>query len=154
MDQNLSIPAPAFGFGLAGLLPFFAGAIACWASPSFLTLPFELSGAFILCAYGAVILSFLGGIRWGVAMQHSSMIQDWQVVGWAMVPSLLGWLALLSSPRYGLVLLVLGFVLQFVIDYRSTRANVTPRWFARLRAILSFGAIVSVAAGWLGVLQS
>jgi len=152
MNKFLSIPAPARSFGLAGLLPFILSALVCWVSPTVFSFPFANSGAFVLCAYGAVILSFLGGIRWGVAMQHASMIQDWRVVGWAMVPSLLGWAALLVPPAIGLVLLVIGFVIQFIIDYRSTEAGITPPWFLSLRALLTGGAILSIAVGWLGLL--
>lgn len=149
MNKLLAIPPPARSFGLAGLLPFFVGALACWSS---FPLPIGLSGAFILCTYGAVILSFLGGIRWGVAMQHLSMIRNWQVVGLAMVPSLLGWASLLVPPAIGFPVLVFGFVLQFVIDYRSTQVGITPSWFLLLRTILTVGATLSIGVGWLGVL--
>ena len=54
------IPAPALLLGLAGLIPFFAAAAAQW-----LVLPVIDSGAGLrlAVAYGAIILSFLGGIR-------------------------------------------------------------------------------------------
>ena len=146
------IPSPALGFGLAGLLPFFAGALACWISPEVISQPFKLDGATVLCTYGAIILSFLGGIRWGVAMHHQDMIQSWKVVGWAMVPSLLGWFALFVPTKLGLPLLLIGFVLQFIIDYRSTKAGVTAPWFLRLRTMLTVGATLSIGVGWLGVL--
>ncbi|MBX2839434.1 MAG: DUF3429 domain-containing protein [Gammaproteobacteria bacterium] len=146
-----SIPTPARVFGLAGLIPFFAGAFLCWITPTdstFSTLP---TGPVVLLTYGAVILSFLGGIRWGVAMQHDAMINSWPVVAWAMVPSLLGWFALLIGAALGLVMLAFGFAMQFFVDYRSTHQGVTPAWFLSLRVVLTAGAIASLIVGWLAI---
>jgi len=154
MSSFNDIPAPAKTFGLAGLIPFFVGAVACWINFESAVLNVELTGAHILCAYSAVILSFLGGIRWGVAMQHSSMIRDWLVVGWAMVPSLLAWTALLVNPRVGLLLLVVGFILHLVVDYRSSKQQLTEPWFLTLRIILTAGATLSILIGWVGFVQT
>lgn len=63
-----SIPGVVKGLGFGGLIPFWAlsPAIASW-------LPFELFGGThetgtLQLAYGASILSFLGGVHWGLAM--------------------------------------------------------------------------------------
>lgn len=145
------IPTPARFFGLAGLLPFFFGALLCWVGNPKSVAAFGLNGPFLLSTYGAVILSFLGGIRWGVAMQTNTMMHEWPVVAWAMVPSLVGWFALLMPALIGLPLLGLGFVLQLRIDAQSTRNGLTPAWFLTLRLILTSGALLSLAAGWFGV---
>ncbi len=151
MNDFQDIPRPARVFGLAGLLPFIAGALFCWVQTTIPVFTGEFTGSFILLSYGAVILSFLGGIRWGVAMQHGKLIDDWVVVALAMVPSLLAWLAILLSPTVGLLILVLGLALQFAVDYRSANAQITPHWFLTLRTILTIGAITSIVVGWLGV---
>ena len=59
------IPASALLLGLAGLIPFFAGAAA-----QFHALPLldAEAGLKLVVIYGAIILSFLGGIRWGTAI--------------------------------------------------------------------------------------
>ena len=53
-------PVPALTLGLAGLLPFVS-------VPIYLALTgvFSPSLEFAQAAYGASILSFLGGVRWG-----------------------------------------------------------------------------------------
>lgn len=149
-----AIPAPARFFGLAGLLPFVFGALLCWVSMPESVAAFGMNGPFLLSAYGAVILSFLGGIRWGVAMQTNTMMNEWAVVAWAMVPSLVGWFALLMPALIGLPLLGLGFVLQVSIDAQSTRRGLTPAWFLTLRIILTSGALLSLATGWFGISYS
>lgn len=62
-SDDRKIPGPALDLSFAGLLPFFAlapGAVVLvgdWAV-------FAQKG---LVAYGALILSFMGGCRWGFA---------------------------------------------------------------------------------------
>lgn len=141
MNHIKSIPLPARAFGVAGLLPFIAGSVLCWTSV----------GPSALIAYGAVILSFLGGIRWGVAMQSPDMMQRWDVVGLAMVPSLLAWPALLVPAATGLILLGTGLVFQFALDYQWHKVAITPPWFITLRVILTVGAVGSVVIGLFGL---
>jgi len=154
MNHYLGIPAPAGTFGLAGLLPFVAGAAFSWFDSTTATPTIGVSGPTLLLTYGAVILSFLGGIRWGVAMQHGQLINNWTVVAWAMVPSLLAWTAILVSPKIGLPVLATGLILQFVVDFRSTKTQITPPWFLKLRVILTVGAVTAILFGWLSVIYS
>jgi hypothetical protein len=50
----------AWALGLAGLIPFVALALLVALNPRI-----KEEAASALLAYGAIILSFLGGIRWG-----------------------------------------------------------------------------------------
>lgn len=99
-----------------------------------------------LVAYGAVILSFLGGIRWGVAMSTLTSEQLLLPLSVSVLPSLAGWSALLLPPRAGLLLLAVGFVSVLIADLRLQSA---PAWFISLRVPLSAGAIASLVAGLL-----
>ena len=58
------VPPAAKWLGAAGLLPFLAGAVASLPVAGALR-PF---GEPLLLAYGAIILSFMGGVHWGAAM--------------------------------------------------------------------------------------
>jgi len=49
--------------GYAGLFPFFAAAAAALLGPP----PWRGAALSALAAYGAVILSFLGAVHWGLA---------------------------------------------------------------------------------------
>ena len=62
------MPMAAALFGFAGALPFAYFAASLWLPPPFPSVPFAFGGGLI---YGAVILSFLGGIRWGTGMSRA-----------------------------------------------------------------------------------
>lgn len=129
-------PKPALVLGLAGLLPFWGLAI------SMLMIDPEMKVGVVRAeiGFGAVILSFLGGIHWGLAVMNKQSA-DWSRLGWGVTPSLLGWGALFLPPVWGLTLLLCGFVAAAVIDYRTFTDDKATQWFASLRTVLSIGAI-------------
>ena len=92
------MPMAAALLGFAGALPFVFFAGALWLPPPFPSVPFAFSGGLV---YGAVILSFLGGIRWGTALgmgegEHRSM-----TFAVSVLPALAGWVALALPPLLG-----------------------------------------------------
>lgn len=140
-----SIPPAPLALGLAGLIPFWALALAIASHADFGLAPGLLDLA--LATYAAIILSFLGGIRWGLAVAAGrSEARDYAI---AVVPSLVGW-ALLAAPEpwrlagLGFVLLALG-----PLDLGLVRSGLAPAWFGRLRLILSTGAGVALLLGAL-----
>ena len=134
------VPAPATWLGLAGVLPFAAGALAAWRPD-----PLGAFAATALLAYGAVILSFLGGIHWGLALDRER--PRFAQLGLGMLPSLLGWAALLVGDRAGIALLMAGFVGVLVQDLRLARNAMAPPWFASLRALLTTAVLLCLAVG-------
>lgn len=137
-----AIPVAPLTLGLAGLIPFWALALALSLHGAVGLAPATLDA--MLATYGAVIVSFLGGIRWGLAVPARDRGVDYAI---AVVPSLVAW-ALLAAPEpwrlagLGLTSLVLG-----AIDLGLVRSGLAPVWFGRLRLILSAGAGVAL---WLG----
>ena len=127
-------------YGLLGLIPFLAPPLVGLAAPQFA----DVAGA-LLAIYAALILSFLGGARWGLAVTASR--PDPLTISLAMLPTLAG-LALLAAPRghLGLQLggLVIALGLQWLWDIRSKGL---PAWYPRLRTLLTVGAILGLAAG-------
>lgn len=97
-------------------------------------------------AYGAIILSFLGGIRWGTALSTPETSGQGLEFGLSVVSSLAGWASLLLSPLLGLSLLIAGFLLQSLWDVLSVERGRLPQWFGRLRMVLTVGAVLSLAA--------
>jgi hypothetical protein len=134
-----TVPLPARVLGLAGLLPFWGGALATLVLEDE-----EQRVAFTaVIAYGAVILTFLGAVHWGLALQVPQAL-SWERLGWSVTPSLLGWVALLIEPEPALILLVLGLGTAFVIDMRAGQAGLMPDWYVSLRIVLSIGAIAAL----------
>ncbi|ADM08640.1 hypothetical protein PB2503_02817 [Parvularcula bermudensis HTCC2503] len=74
--------------GALGVISFAVGALAAWV-PLF----GEASGALLswILVYGAVILSFMAGTIWGVAIKESRAGR----LVWAVIPALVGWAATL-----------------------------------------------------------
>lgn len=138
-----TIPRAPLLLGTAGLLPFWGLAMGIGLAP--LGGASAPSFATALATYGAVIVSFLGGIRWGLATRADQPAVAAQYV-LAVVPSLLAWAALALPPVWslaglGLVALVLG-----PLDTRLV-GTLAPAWYGRLRLILSCGAGAALLLG-------
>ena len=144
-----ALPLIAILLGLAGLIPFLGGSYAALAYADDLGRIALLS----LAAYGATILAFLGGVHWGVALQagpgQSVRVQRLRF-GLSVVPSLIGWAALLvvfvGLPKTGLVVLTAGFVLTTVIEARGARAGLVQPGYMGLRWVLSIVVVVCLVA--------
>lgn len=154
-----TIPAPALVLGLGGLIPFICAAIfVWWPWPIDQWLPAMLAhernatqtATLALGAYGAVILSFLGGVRWGNLLFDQASLNSWLPLTLSVLPSLIAWPALLLAPVPMLALLAAGFTLQYVLDIAAVKRGELPTWFGRLRLILTTGAILSLLVGLLG----
>ena len=101
-----------------------------------------------LLSYGAVILSFLGGIHWGVEITRSAASPEDGInatrLAISVVPSLAGWTALGLEARYGLALLAVAFVAHLLLDIRSTRQGLMPAWYSKLRTPLTTIVVVAL----------
>ena len=133
-----SLPPLAIVLGIAGLIPFAVlgyGAIA----------GYDDRAAQALAAYGAVILAFLGGVHWGFALPEPSGRGERARLSLGVVPSLIGWVALLLgiaiSAEAGLALLLVGFAGLTVVESRATKAGLMPRGYMALRYGLSAGVM-------------
>jgi len=131
LPPSRPVPTPsalALGLGCGGLLPFVAGAALMWLAQG----DAQTYAARALVAYAALILSFLGGIHWGLAMRQSPVPA--QPLLWGVVPSLAAWPAVLMPAQAGLVLLGLLLVLSCAVDHRAyPRLGVAPWLGLRLR---------------------
>lgn len=94
-------------------------------------------------SYAAVILTFIGAIHWGRAMQ----VNDMTLLNLSIWPSLIAWFSLLVSPVYGLPLLIACYLTVFAFDYREY-AYAELDWFRRLRTQLTFVVCTLLAISW------
>jgi len=143
MDSPL--PRPALWLGIAGLLPFLAAAVLCWTAPE------EWRGIalYALAAYGAVILSFLGAVHWGLALRAPAA-EAWAAaprLGLGVVPSLVAWAGLLMPAGPGMLLIALGLLATAGVESVAARRGLLPPDYLRLRWGLSLGAAACVLAG-------
>lgn len=119
---------------LMGLVPFIAGLIAT-VFPH--TLPIEqVIFERALIGYGALILAFLGGVRWGIRLQGGAGSDLTFVMG--ILGSGLGLFTLLMPYTFGLIALTFGFGAQGAWDVRSGMSGGVPPAYARLRNMMTW----------------
>ena len=139
------VPRAAAFLGAAGVLPFVAAtAVAIWGGS------WAGFAHLALLAYGAVILSFLGGIHWGLALRQ--LEPDPRLLVQGVLPSLVGWAAILLGGMAGLLLLALAFAAVLALDHHLARDGTAPPWYLRLRlpltaAVVACLVLAAVAAG-------
>lgn len=140
MKAMKSSPKPAIYLGMAGLIPFVSLPLIMGVTEVYYT---EL--AFAQLAYGASVLSFLGGARWGFAIPEGSPAKpDWMNLGNSIVPSLVAWGALLFRDNLteATILLIMGF--GIALHYDLALLPTYPSWFKALRTVLTLVAIFSL----------
>ena len=140
------IPGAPLALTLAGMAPFAAGAGVMWAAQADPVL--QAQSGLALLAYGAVILSFVGGLRWGAEVAGREAPRA-AVLGLSVLGSLAAWALVL----YG-VLGALGWQVfaaaagaHLLHGVWDTGAQGLPAWMRRLRAIGTFGAAAALLAG-------
>ncbi len=97
-------------------------------------------------AYGGLILSFLGGIRWGAVLGPADARRQARDFTLSIVPSLVALAALFLVPTVALALLVASFLLMALWDVLAVEAGFLPQWYGRLRMVLTTGAVLSLLA--------
>ena len=139
------VPMGAVILGVAGLIPFLGFAALSVAGNDGGLGTQGLSPRTILSAYGAVIASVLGGIRWGAAAARNAGSGDYLL---AIVPSLVAWAALAAPAPWDLRILGVLVLAWGLVDQDMPRRGIVPRWLGRLRLVLSgvAGAALLVAA--------
>lgn len=105
-------------------------------------------------AYAALILSFVGGMWWGLAAQPHAEVPRWTWMA-AVAPSLvalacvLPWAVGAAPAEPGLVVLGIALLGTLAIDARLARLGLCPRWWLALRLPLSTGlGLITIAIGY------
>ncbi|OAN85579.1 hypothetical protein A8B77_10100 [Erythrobacter sp. EhN03] len=145
-----SVPALPRWLGVAGLLPQFTCVAVLYAGPA----EWREAALAIAFAYAALILSFLGGMWWGIAAAAPAA-QRRKALGWlwiaAVLPSLvalacfLPWALDWAWPEPSLVMLGGALLVSLGVDAKL--GALAPRWWMVLRVPLSTGlGLATIAA--------
>ena len=144
------IPPIARLLGLSGLLPQL-GAVALLLSGDPQS---RYSALAIAYAYAAIILSFLGGLWWGLAARTDSPPR-WLWFA-SVAPSLIAlvtawpWMVGLRWPGPSLVVLGISLIGALLVDRALVRAGIAPPGWMALRIPLSLGlGILTILAAIL-----
>lgn len=143
------MPMSALVLGLGGLVPFVG--LPLWQMFTIDEMVRErVVAAFIF--YAASILSFLGGIGWGLAMRERDPVRRGLAFGVSVTPSLVAWAAAFVNVQFfafSLGALGLAFALQGAWDVQLAGTGRAPRWFAGLRMVLTAVVLLAIAAMWI-----
>lgn len=147
------IPRSALILGLAGLIPFLWGAANVlfpatvgwggqWMPPMFM-------GSYVILTYGVVILSFMSGVLWGFAAKGAE--RAWRGYAASVVPALWALFMVTGPEAQALSALLTGFFALLALDAQFALWRLVPRWWMRLRFLLTAGVAVCLGVGlWLG----
>lgn len=143
-ENAIALPRTVAWLGYGGLIPFLA------LTPA--SLLDQHHGALwsdALYAYGAIILSFIGALHWGLAMSQPELSERQRSAwfAWSVVPALIAWPAILFSPPLAAPLLVFGFIAHYLQDRRLARQARLPDWYLPLRLRLTSVAVVCLVSG-------
>ena len=140
MTENHETRGPELArwLGLGGLIPF-ALCVVATNSNSPIIVQFGVIGA---ANYGAIILSFVGAIHWGLAMREDRNI-NWYV--WSVIPALMAWVAVsLLDMRLAMLAMMPAFTLAWSVDRQAFKRDLIPAWYMELRHILTAGAVLGL----------
>ena len=138
--------------GVAGLAPFLFCGLAVMTMPD----PDAARWLLALIAYGAVTLAFLGGVHWGLALidPNDTVVdaptsgQNRMRLALGVMPSLLGWFAVLSTIflpiNLSLAVVIAGFVLTMLVEARAARAGLLPTGYLWLRWALTIVVVLAL----------
>lgn len=139
--DDRAIPRWALILGLAGLVPFVGLTVIYalqWETRFGLTPGYARD---VLVSYGAIILAFLGGIRWGVGLQHGDSAHAVKMFIVSVVIPLAAWVALFLPKPHDRTWLIAIFLVVGVADIALVTKGLAPRWFGTLRTILTVGVV-------------
>jgi hypothetical protein len=143
-DLPPPIPSAPLWLGMAALVPLL-GAALLMLSPEPATARAALVGFSI---YAAAMLSFLGGVRWGLEIARAPNAPNAARLAYATAPSLGGWLlafTVVDDTRLASAAMIFSglFAVQYVWDRASANERLAPPWYPILREVLTGGAMLA-----------
>jgi hypothetical protein len=148
MTDDRRIPRTALLLGLAGLIPFLwsaathlspvlAGWAGQWMLPMFI-------GPYVGLSYGIVILSFMSGVLWGFATKAEGREAAF-AYALSVIPALWVFFMVTDASANSTIYLAAGFVGLLVLDTIFSVWGLAPRWWLRLRVVLTVVVVACLA---------
>ncbi|KAK5044886.1 hypothetical protein LTR16_011465, partial [Cryomyces antarcticus] len=100
--------------------------------------------------YGAVILSFLGAIHWGLEFAQYGGAQGYPRYMIGVVAPAVAWPTILLPAEYALITQFLAFNFLYYADARATVRGWAPPWYSTYRFVLTFIVGASIVVSLIG----
>jgi len=136
------LPDAARLLGHLGLVPFVLGMLLVWV----VNAEAHPYATLALSAYAGVIVSFLGGIHWGLGFRLTAPPAVLFV--WGVVPSLVAWLAVMMPASAALVVHGVMLIVCYAVDRRLYPMQGVAHWLTlrfRLSAVASMCCFLGAA---------
>jgi len=129
---------------VSGATPIVACALVAVLGPP----EFAAAAASACLQYAAIVLGFVGGIRWGAELMRDPSAPNPGRLIAAASTTILAWGGLLLERQIDLAfaLLLAGTAAMLIWDLRAAATGLLPAWTARLRVIATVAAATGIAA--------
>jgi len=160
------VPREAYYVGMAGVLPYLATSMStvycAWeinhaaATGSGLLMSGKTAELALhvieplQIGYGAVIISFLGAIHWGLEWAGYGGTKGYSRYAIGIAAPAVAWPTILMPVEYALIAQFLAFNFLFYTDSRATKRGWAPPWYAVYRFVLTFIVGGSIVASLIG----
>ncbi len=149
MVDKSQVPATRQAAERAALALSTAGALVMavlvvilyWTGPQS---PLFGTAADALKLWGALLLAFLSGIRWGLALANEPVSS--RVLALACIAPLVAFLVLVLADQAALILLFVAFAAHGAWDTFAIHAGAAPLWFARVRMVATLAVSLCLLA--------
>ncbi|CAK7273877.1 hypothetical protein SEPCBS57363_005873 [Sporothrix epigloea] len=155
-----AVPRESYILGLGGTIPYFATSLSTIYLGWSLRHPYPTSSTFansflvshdtaqywlqllepIQLGYGAVILSFLGAVHWGMEYNEKTPNLERTRFRYALgvLAPVLAWPTLIMPVHFALTSQFLAFSIMYFADSRATALGWAPQWYGTYRFVLTF----------------
>ncbi|KAI7156164.1 hypothetical protein KC349_g6452 [Hortaea werneckii] len=160
------VPKEAYYVGMAGVIPYAATSLStvycAWeinraAATGAGFLMSERTAELALHAieplqigYGAVIISFLGAIHWGLEWAGFGGYKGYSRYQIGVVSTALAWPTILLPAEYALISQFLIFNFLYYTDSRASKRGWAPAWYGVYRFVLTFIVGSAIVASLIG----
>ncbi|KAI4149206.1 MAG: hypothetical protein L6R39_002563 [Caloplaca ligustica] len=160
------VPREALYIGMAGVLPYLGTSLTtvylAWDinHASMDGQGFLLSGESaelllhilepLQMGYGAVILSFLGAIHWGLEWAKYGGTHGYRRYAYGVVAPAVAWPTLLLPVEYALIAQFSAFCFMYFADAKAVVRGWAPPWYMTYRFVLTFVVGASIVASLIG----
>lgn len=104
----------------------------------------------IQIGYGAVILSFLGAIHWGLEYAGYGGHHSYRRYAIGVAAPAMAWPTIFMPLEYALISQFVGFTALYFADARATVRGWAPPWYSTYRFVLTFIVGVSIVISLVG----
>ncbi|KAN0090304.1 putative mitochondrial inner membrane protein 1 [Hyaloscypha variabilis] len=104
----------------------------------------------IQIGYGAVIISFLGAIHWGLEYAGYGGYHSYRRYIYGVVAPAVAWPTIFMPVEYALITQFLAFNFLYFADARATVRGWFPEWYSVYRFVLTFFVGASIVVSLIG----